>query len=373
MTSVTGQDGGSSGSTPEDPFGVWGDSARGDGVVGTSRGKNGVYGYSEDGSGVYGLTQGGTGVSGHGFHSSVGVEGTGRGSGGVGVKGTGFVGVYEIPAPGVEGISSSGPFMGGIGVRGICTLSSDYEDASPGTGVEGTSDVGPGVYGYSEDGSGVVGNSASGTAGEFLGDVRVTGRLETSGGGIRIDHPLDPENKYLSHSFVESLDIKTVYDGVVVLDETGVAWVELPQWFEALNRDYRYQLTAIGAPAPGLHITEEISDNRFQVAGGEPGMKVSWQVTGIRKDKWAEANPLRVEQEKPAGERGRYQHPELHGEPKEKSLNLPLHEEQRRMIERMEDYRAATTDQALHREERLHQLAEKAQRTGGRQPEAPES
>jgi hypothetical protein len=313
MTSVTGQDGGSSGFTPEDPFGVWGDSARGDGVVGTSRGNNGVYGYSEDGSGVNGLSSHGSGVSGHSFDNGVGVEGSGFG--GIGVKGTGSTGIYDIP----------------------------------GTGVMGTSDGGTGVYGYSEDGSGVVGSSAGGVAGAFLGDVRVTGRLETSGGGFGIDHPLDPENKYLAHSFVGSLDMKTVYDGVVVLDETGVAWVELPQWFEALNRDYRYQLTAIGAPAPRLHVNEEISDCRFRVAGGEPGMKVSWQVTGIRKDKWAEASPLRIEQEKAAGERGRYQHPELHGGSIEKSLDLPLHEE------------------------RLRQLAEKAQRIGGQEREVPES
>jgi hypothetical protein len=371
MTSVTGQDGGSSGFTPEDPFGVWGDSARGDGVVGTSRGDNGVYGYSEDGSGVNGLSAHGSGVSGHSFDNGVGVEGSGFG--GIGVKGTGSIGIYDIPATGVEGVSSSGPFEGSVGVRGICTREGAYEGASAGTGVVGTSDGGTGVYGYSEDGSGVVGNSAAGAAGTFLGDVRVTGRLETSAGGFRVDHPLDPENKYLAHSFVESLDMKTVYDGVVVLDETGVAWVELPQWFEALNRDYRYQLTAIGAPAPRLHITEEISDSRFRVAGGEPGMKVSWQVTGIRKDKWAEANPLRVEQEKAAGERGRYQHPELHGESIEKSLDLPLHEEQRRTRERMEGYRAEPTAPARRHEERLRQLAEKAQRIGWQEPEVPES
>jgi hypothetical protein len=263
----------------------------------------------------------------------------GSGFGGIGVKGTGSTGIYDIP----------------------------------GTGVVGTSDGGTGVYGYSEDGSGVVGSSAGGAAGAFLGDVRVTGRLETSGGGFRIDHPLDPENKYLAHSFVGSLDMKTVYDGVVVLDETGVAWVELPQWFEALNRDYRYQLTAIGAPAPRLHVNEEISDSCFRVAGGEPGMKVSWQVTGSRKDKWAEASLLRIEQEKAAGERGRYQHPELHGESIEKSLDLPLHEEQRRTRERMEGYRAEPTAPARRHEERLRQLAKKSQRIGGQEPEVPES
>src|SRR5207249_878008 len=118
-----------------------------------------------------------------------------------------------------------------------------------------------------------------------------------------IDHPLDPANKYLSHSFVESPDMKNVYDGVVVLDANSEAKVELPEWFEALNRDFRYQLTAVGAPAPNLHIARKIEDNSFTIAGGQPGLEVSWQVTGIRKDSWAQANPLAVVEEKPANER----------------------------------------------------------------------
>jgi hypothetical protein len=77
---------------------------------------------------------------------------------------------------------------------------------------------------------------------------------------FKIDNPLDPANKYLCHSFVESPDMKNVYDGVVVLDRKGKAEIELPDWFGALNKDFRYQLTAIGAPGPNLHIAEEISD-----------------------------------------------------------------------------------------------------------------
>jgi hypothetical protein len=69
-----------------------------------------------------------------------------------------------------------------------------------------------------------------------------------------------------------------------------------------------------------LHITEEISENRFKIAGGTGGMKVSWQVTGIRQDKWAEANSLEVEQEKPAGDQGRYVHPELYDAPREQMI-----------------------------------------------------
>src|SRR5439155_22785461 len=98
-----------------------------------------------------------------------------------------------------------------------------------------------------------------------------------------IDHPLDPTNKYLNHSAVESSDMKDIYDGVAVLDAKGEAVVEMPNWFEALNKDFRYQLTCIGSFAQ-VYIAEEIHNNRFKIAGGKPGMKVSWQVTGTRHD-----------------------------------------------------------------------------------------
>jgi hypothetical protein len=54
--------------------------------------------------------------------------------------------------------------------------------------------------------------------------------------------------------------MKNVYDGIVVLDHKGKAEIDLPDWFGALNKDFRYQLTAIGAPGPNLYIAEEISD-----------------------------------------------------------------------------------------------------------------
>ena len=107
--------------------------------------------------------------------------------------------------------------------------------------------------------------------------------------------------------------MKNVYDGVVVLNSRGEAWVELPDWFEALNRDFRYQLTAIGLPGPDLFISQEISNNRFKIAGGKPSMKVSWQVTGIRQDAFAKAHRIPEEEEKTGEERGKYLHPTEHG------------------------------------------------------------
>jgi hypothetical protein len=108
----------------------------------------------------------------------------------------------------------------------------------------------------------------------------VTGPVHKSGGGFRIDQPLEPETKYLDHSFVESDEMKNVYDGVVELGADGSAVVPLPSWFEALNADYRYQLTAISAPAPDLHIRKEVADGSFEIAGGRPGQRISWQITG---------------------------------------------------------------------------------------------
>ena len=112
------------------------------------------------------------------------------------------------------------------------------------------------------------------------GDLNVSGTLSKGAGSFRIDDPLDPKNKYLQHSFVESPDMMDIYNGVATFDESGKAHVELPNYFEALNRDFRYQLTPIGAFAP-LYIEKEIKDNHFTIAGGENRMRVSWQVTGI--------------------------------------------------------------------------------------------
>jgi hypothetical protein len=205
-------------------------------------------------------------------------------------------------------------------------------------------------------GNGVFGTSTRGYAGVFSGDVIVTGHLSVWGnlsktsGSSKIDHPLDPANKYLYQSFVESPDMKNVYDGLVVLDEKGEAEIELPDWFGALNKDFRYQLTAIGAPGPNLYIAEEISDaatnfgsagsnknnnSRFKIAGGSSGMKVSWQVTGIRKDPWTNANRIQVEEDKPDKERGYYLHPNLYGQPEEKGISRLLFPEEESLQEQL--------------------------------------
>jgi len=143
-----------------------------------------------------------------------------------------------------------------------------------------------------------------------VANLTVTGTLTKPGGSFKIDHPLDPENKYLYHSFVESDDMMNLYSGNAELDDDGRAVVMLPDWFEAANTDFRYQLTCIRGYAP-VYIDQEIADGRFAIAGGRPGLSVSWQITAVRNDAWARKNRIQVEVDKPQSERGTYLHPDV--------------------------------------------------------------
>ncbi len=147
--------------------------------------------------------------------------------------------------------------------------------------------------------------TGSGYAGYFNGNVNITGTLTKGTDAFKIDHPLDPENKYLYHSVVESPDMMNVYNGNIILDENGNAIVQLPDWFEALNMEFRYQLTCIGDFAP-VFISKKITNNKFKISGGTQGLEISWQVTGIRNDPYAQKNRIQVEVEKPEEEKGKY-------------------------------------------------------------------
>ena len=144
--------------------------------------------------------------------------------------------------------------------------------------------------------------------------VAVVGTLSKGGGSFMIDHPLDPANKYLYHSFVESPDMKNIYDGTITTDGAGLATVTLPDWFESLNRDFRYQLTVIGQFAQAI-VAGKVANNQFRIQTDKPNVEVSWQVTGIRQDAFANANRIPVEVEKAPADRGRYLYPEAIGAP----------------------------------------------------------
>jgi hypothetical protein len=104
-----------------------------------------------------------------------------------------------------------------------------------------------------------------------------------------------------------------IYNGNIVTDRHGLATVELPSYFEALNQDFRYQLTVIGQFAQAI-VVREIRGNHFTIKTNKPAVKVSWQVTGIRHDAYADAHRIQVEEDK-GKERGTYLHPELFNSP----------------------------------------------------------
>ena len=289
--------------------GVVGSSVRGIGVRGTSGDQDGVSGFSLAANGVRGVG----GVGGREIASGVfGSAERGFGVRGVSTSRDGTVGVTYGSGAGVSGLHfSRDP---GTGVSGVSVLNNGMEGFSfTAIGVRGEGRNG-GVHGICSSGAanagGVIGENPNGFAGVFLGKVRVTGTLFKGGGGFEIDHPLDPENKYLSHSFVESPDMLNVYSGNVVTDAEGNAAVTMPGYFEALNHEFRYQLTVIGQFAQAI-VVEEIRNNRFTVRTDKPRVKVSWQVTGVRKDPWAVANRIPVESSKTGEEKGRYLHPQL--------------------------------------------------------------
>jgi hypothetical protein len=158
------------------------------------------------------------------------------------------------------------------------------------------------------------------TAGHFFGDVTVSGTLTKGAGAFRIDHPLEPAHKYLQHSFVESPDMMDVYNGNVTTNGKGFATVTMPRWFQALNRTFRYQLTIIGTRGWNARVVQQIAHNRFTLQSDQPKVRVSWQVTGIRHDRYANAHRIQVVVPKPKAEQGKYVHPELYGKPKAEGI-----------------------------------------------------
>jgi hypothetical protein len=279
------------------------------------------------------------GTSPNSISSALGAIGS-QGVGTVGVQGTGeYMGVqgnslnyavfgYTSPDTGGTGVYG----RGGVGMHGRSYHGmAIWGDTDDGTGVKGESysDGGAvkavhgegfgasnnGVVGTANNGTaayGVWGISSAGYAGVFSGKALVTGTLAKGGGSFKIDHPLDPANKYLYHSFVESPDMMNVYNGNVRTNGAGKAAVTLPDYFMALNKDFRYQLTVVGQFAHAV-VGKEIEDGAFEIHTDKPHVKVSWQVTGIRQDAFANANRIPVAESKVGSERGTYLHPEAHG------------------------------------------------------------
>jgi len=271
------------------------------------------------GAGVY-ATGGAAGINGSGGNGIFASAGKGDSPlGGLGGNGIFAVGGSTIAGCSVCATGAGGLFIGGGSEGDGSNYGGDGVDASPG------SDTGVGIFANSVCADMVPCGGSNSVAGIFDGDVSVLGNLSKSGGSFQIDHPLDPSNKYLYHSFVESPDMKNVYDGTIVTDGGGRATVTLPDWFEALNSDFRYQLTVIGQFAHAI-VASEVNNNMFAIRTDKPNVKVSWQVTGIRQDAWAKAHRIPVEAEKAKADQGHYLHPELFehaGEPSITELHHP--------------------------------------------------
>jgi hypothetical protein len=262
-----------------------------------------------------GTGSGGRGVDAVGGNSEMSSAGTAlHGIGGSSTNGSGGGGVFaaggdgdSFGGGGVVGLGgNAGNGLGGIGVFGSGGINS-LPGIRGGTGVTGI-------------GGGAINGAPPGLAGEFQGNVVIIGNLFATGSkNFIIDHPLDPENKYLYHAAIESSEVLNVYSGNVTTGDNGEATVTLPTWFEALNSDFRYQLTVIGTFAQAI-IAEKIRHNRFTIRTNAPTVEVSWQVTGLRSDAVMRKHPFKPEEDKLELERGFYVTPELFDQPEERGI-----------------------------------------------------
>lgn len=289
-------------------------------------------------------TPGGTGVFGTGGNASGSV------SGGAGVRGVGGTSPAGLGGTGVSAGGAAGELLGGFGLdasggrsnggdagAGIRSFGGGggFPGGATGNGGDGVLAVGGEAHGAGKSGGdGIVARggkgldgATGGRAGIFNGDVQIEGALNVTGTkNFKIDHPLDPENKYLSHAAIESSEVLNVYSGNVKTNKKGEAIVTLPEWFESLNKDLRYQLTVIGRFAQAI-VAEKVKQNRFRVRTSTPNTEVSWQVIGVRSDAAMLKRPFKPEEEKPERERGTYLNPEAYGQPEERGSERARHPE----------------------------------------------
>jgi hypothetical protein len=274
--------GGENASTTNGSSAILGSSSAGTGST------YGVYGesFSTEGAGVYGYAPAASGSNYGGYFRSNSTSG--RGVYGVvnSVSGTNY---------GVYGLSTS---TSGRGVFG-------WAGATSGTIY--------GVYGQANP-------LAGGYAVYALGDMGASGTKP-----FRIDHPFDPENKYLLHYASESPMPQNFYLGNVVTDAEGYAWIELPNYFAHVNVNFKYQLTVVDDPDSAgfviAKVSKKILGNRFQIRTSAPNVEVSWEVKADRNDLYVRNKKPKDVIEKQGVEKGTYQHPELYGQPPEKVIN----------------------------------------------------
>lgn len=201
--------------------------------------------------------------------------------------------LWANTSTGIAGIDSRNARTDGYGI-----IASNSHPTGTGMGVAGSASSanGWGVFAFGRSG-------ASGTK------------------SFRIDHPLDPTGRYLMHYSAEGPEPLNVYSGNVVTDKNGVAWVELPAYFTKINRDLRYTLTVVddsdSEEFVQVKAAQKVRGNRFKIRSSVPDVEVSWEVKGVRNDRFVQEYGAPVEREKPDHLKGKYQHPELYGQPEE--------------------------------------------------------
>ena len=245
--------------------------------------------------------------------------------------GTEAIGGYMLSRA-VDGIgvfgfasSSTGSGTGGYFVsngptgRAVFARSQAATGLSYGARFETDSTSGRAVYGLAN--SGVVGSVPYGVRGQASTATSGYGVFAVGDSGasgvksFRIDHPMDPENKYLLHYSSESPFPQNFYNGIVETDAQGYAWVNLPDYFGQINTNYKYQLTIVGKSFARAIVNEEISGNRFQIRTDLPHIKVSWEVKADRNDLRIQANRPTDVVLKVGAEKGKLQHPEYYNQP----------------------------------------------------------
>ena len=356
-------------------IGVYGEcNGTGIGVLGNTAGQAGAYGQTNSATGfgvqATNLNASGTGLiaSGNNLGGIYLVAGSGSSfrASRFGSLGFSTVSTNAISGAGVLGTNNKAiiiSFLGGAGVTGVDSsafgsgvIGASYAAIGEGVLGIGSGNNGTGVFGSAGLGTapwGVVGaipNTATGTNSlAVFGDNQTSGsnavgvlgqEIAAPNGATRyavfangdmaasgtkpfvIDHPLDPANKFLKHFALESPEVLNLYRGNVTLDNNGEAVVTLPDYFESINNtNYSYNLTPIGQQA-NLYIKSEIANKQFAIAGGVPGMKVSWMVTSERNDPFLQQNPdnRQVEIQKTGTSAGKYLMPSLYGQPPESGI-----------------------------------------------------
>jgi len=212
-------------------------------------------------------------------------------------------------------------FHAPIGIAAEVASSSDYVRAIIGQHLNNNRNVNAfSVFGFMDrTGASTGTNWAVGVFGQnpYAGTndwaVYANGKMGASGPkSFMIDHPLDPENKYLLHYSAEGPEPYNLYRGVVTTDASGRAVVHLPDYFEAANKDFSYYLQPIGTFAQVI-VEEEVRNNEFVIRTDKPNVKVSWMVVATRDDPYMRYFWKPTVIEKSPEQRGKYLIPQVYG------------------------------------------------------------